>query len=779
MFLVFLGIYLISIPQPILAQESTPEGAGITIGGEQLNADQQKAYDTWLGQIYGNPTLAQENIKLTKTVQGTIAAVQFLDWSLKIHDVGIKDRIFLKLWSWVFAVASAIYVLLLIAIGLSLILHLEWIGRFRRYFPTLLISFGATIASFWLAYALLWLTARLQELLLSGITTQDLFYFKFDGDFLAAIDPGLAGLGAYQNTLGILKSITWTSYILGGIFVLRLILIWFLVIVSPIVFPFMIYPATSAASKAWLREFCRWLVVGPLLALFITAVATIWRGSNYGFAQRRPTHATQSSGIPIQTSDPELKKPTANPVPGSNIILSPPGVYTQDITYNNLNDPDTYSRMIVALLMLWAAAILPFLLTHATIVYVGREQEKTKFLTDNRLMTYLKNLIRPPAAKEAPPASRAAIPAAAYLEPSPVLAKIRAAARPPARLSTEEALHHAGFGDLPEAFASQTNRLQNLAANETKPELTRRVGEVSRAIANPDIAPPAQKPKIQTLKDQLFLNRLAGDRSAGAAFRLIERDYSGITSDNLPAKLKQENLKKAAESILKLNLTDKLQALQDKGDSGASQAQSKLFELQSAAREFAGAQAQNQALLADKLGQKLAFLKDEKDPGSSKLKGMVVDEAASGNQDAKEALWSLDEQGKEIDQTPSVAFDKETAEFKKGLSQEKRDDYQKTTHQLAEFFRTAPVPGGQTRLDWLKGQITQYQQILKTLFGGKGQKEAALEKLKNILSFLVLGDYDIFEVALYLKAKIEAARTVYQELARSPAENPGDSYYHQ
>ncbi|MDO8686580.1 MAG: hypothetical protein Q7K11_00015, partial [Candidatus Berkelbacteria bacterium] len=91
----------------------------------------------------------------------------------------------------------------------------------------------------------------------------------------------------------------------------------------------------------------RWLLYGPLFAILLAGLVSLWKSSiplNFNFS------STESY-------------PTA-----VNILLGGPG-QTVSLT-NNLNNPDTFAQYIVALLMLWVVIILPFILLHVFLDYV-------------------------------------------------------------------------------------------------------------------------------------------------------------------------------------------------------------------------------------------------------------------------------------------------------------------------------------------------------------------------------------------------------------------------
>ncbi len=60
-------------------------------------------------------------------------------------------------------------------------------------------------------------------------------------------------------------------------FILRIVILWALMIVSPILFLLAIFRATRGYFYNWLTIYARWLLIGPLMALGIAMVVGIWK----------------------------------------------------------------------------------------------------------------------------------------------------------------------------------------------------------------------------------------------------------------------------------------------------------------------------------------------------------------------------------------------------------------------------------------------------------------------------------------------------------------------
>ena len=123
---------------------------------------------------------------------------------------------------------------------------------------------------------------------------------------------------------------------------LRKIILWFLLFLSPFLAITMFFSFIKNTGWIWVRVFFQWVFYGPLLALFLGGLATIWKmGIPYVFDFSR---AGSVQGYIYPTA--------------INILLGGPG---QTIGINNsVNLRDTFALYVVALLMLWVAILLPF-----------------------------------------------------------------------------------------------------------------------------------------------------------------------------------------------------------------------------------------------------------------------------------------------------------------------------------------------------------------------------------------------------------------------------------
>ena len=139
-------------------------------------------------------------------------------------------------------------------------------------------------------------------------------------------------------------------FIIALIFVLRIVVLWALLILSPILLLLAIFRSTRGWFFNWLGMYGRWLLIGPLTALGIAVIVNIW----------------QLSGLPITVNEaytPELF--SAEKI--SNVVFYLPG---KD-TVNTLSNTQEMMEYIIFLIMLYLPIVMAFALTRQKFLQGG------------------------------------------------------------------------------------------------------------------------------------------------------------------------------------------------------------------------------------------------------------------------------------------------------------------------------------------------------------------------------------------------------------------------
>lgn len=98
------------------------------------------------------------------------------------------------------------------------------------------------------------------------------------------------------------------------------------------------------------------------------------------------------------------------------------------------------------------------------------------------------------------------------------------------------------------------------------------------------------------------------------------------------------------------------------------------------------------------------------------------------------------------------------------------EDYEEVKKMWVNNYRLAEVPVSEkikTRKDWLKHDITKITNAINLLSAALPEmKKKGLDQVAEILPFLLLGGFTEQETITYLKAKLEAAKLVLEELEK-------------
>lgn len=128
-------------------------------------------------------------------------------------------------------------------------------------------------------------------------------------------------------------------FLMALVFLLRIVILWALMIVSPILFLLAIFRFTRSYFYNWMGIYARWLLIGPLMALGISIIVNIWK----------------VVGLPIDSAYPGL---------GEFGVLSNVGFYLPGSEIaNTLRTTPQMMEYVLFLVMLYLPIFFAFMLT--------------------------------------------------------------------------------------------------------------------------------------------------------------------------------------------------------------------------------------------------------------------------------------------------------------------------------------------------------------------------------------------------------------------------------
>jgi hypothetical protein len=302
---------------------------------------------------------------------------QFLFWVLTnpaIHSAPVIT----KIWAISRNIVYVFVVLVIVAFGLGLILSRR-AGSIGPLFngisspflsvniPSILIKIGIILLYVTFSYVLVLGIIQVSEIsmrFIKSLAGEELFNVIFAGsgntpsnyiEFVGYKDANPNSLEMVKTSLTLIRLTSFTYNVMAVLLILRNIVLWFMLILSPFLALLMPFVFIRNTGFIWIGVFIQWLLYGPMVFLFLVALTNIWiSGIPFPFVFTKtgctdvgvPRPDCTGNGIVYRTS--------------INILYGGPA---QTLSAgNSANYIDTYAEYVIALVMLWASMILPWML---------------------------------------------------------------------------------------------------------------------------------------------------------------------------------------------------------------------------------------------------------------------------------------------------------------------------------------------------------------------------------------------------------------------------------
>lgn len=287
-----------------------------------------------------------------------------LDWTLQSYSWTFvppqSANPLASFWATIRNITYVFLVVIVLSIAFLIIITRGKNITVMRFIPQFIFMLLLITFSFALVQFLYQITDIIQGFFLkspnnttSFISQKDLLQINFDyKNFVGYRRFGSAFDESAFMSLLLVKLTSITYYAMIGVLLIRKIILWFFLIISPVFAILIMYFPLRNTGKIWLGEFFRWLLYGPIFAIFLGGVVFIWRSGI----------PLQFNGFPGAGNQDNIIFPTS-----VNILLGGPG--QQVSLTNSINTPETFAQYIVALLMLWVVILLPFLLLQIFLDY--------------------------------------------------------------------------------------------------------------------------------------------------------------------------------------------------------------------------------------------------------------------------------------------------------------------------------------------------------------------------------------------------------------------------
>ena len=710
----------------------------------------------------------------------------FLEWTLKnyewicvakVNDVcDNTNNPLAEFWSGILRIVLVLIVLFVLAAAFVIIITRGQSVTLMRFIPRFIIVILLIVFSFALIRFLYQFFDVIQGFFLNVsdpkggpdrvIGPSDLLFIGWPYENFV----GLRRIGvqfdesAYISLL-LVKITAVTYYVMTGVLLIRKIILWFFVIISP-VFPLLIFfrPLRNTA-KIWVGEFFRWLLYAPLFAIFLNGLVGVWR-----------------SGVPLPF---DFSKVGTEVYPTAiNILLAGPG---QKLGIaNSVNLSDTFALYVVALLMLWVVILLPWLLLQIFLDYINN-MAFTESPIYQRIASANIPFINRPVGKgpDTPPSVPPQGPATAGLARSLPFMNKRAMQIPVKKVTsadTKREIYSAQRSTISnvsnrsnmtnssnvssvKSLNTETNevvRLANLSVpkmrdiarlesssitknqsvTQQKTEITNKLNQIS----SPASAPAMDREKFTTIKEKLVQMQQKGDPVASSilnASRIgMQIGRTGKMTGEMVIGRLSVTLQHIASPSLALSPKERQKAQEIKQ------------ELQSAQK-----QGNPLATYILDMSEKVSsqnINEQEKTSLVEKVKEKLFTEKEKGNKLAEKVLPAEGETTIAQASLPAV----------NRVQQVSLDEYEEVKNIWKENYTNmeppSPLDGKTlTKEEWIRNDVEKIDETINLLSStDQVQVQKGMEMVSDILPFLLIGGFSKAEVIAYLKAKQAAGKEV-------------------
>ena len=611
-----------------------------------------------------------------------------------------------------------------------------------------------------------------------------------------------------------------TYFVMVFLLLVRKVILWFFIIVSPIFPILLLYYPVRNTGKIWIGEFFRWLLYAPLFAIFLNGLVYLWRN---GIPMLFPNAAT------VQNTP--IEYPTA-----VNILLGGPRQVVSPT--NSVNIVGTFALYVVSLIMLWIVILLPWILLQIFLDYAQNFAPG-----DTAVMKTLVNMAtnrggggpgpKPSnggAAVSMPFAKKFSVPI--DLKPGPTgaakeinaeNATLQASFNQPITLpnaSVNASVLRAANVKLPSMRDIAKFDVAITSRDQSKLQDVSRFNEQLVRIANPIVVSNTiERSQVKEIRERIVQQSQRGNLMASSvmnAARASSRNMTNLSNQKVKDTLKQianpasapsanrekmsqlnsmlqkessQNQNQLAASILSVNdkTSDKeVQKIKDQLSQSSNSKVSK--EVSTAVTQSAKSSEQIQTML-NQVANPNSVTKNTDKEQIAKLRGTLEKASKDGNQLAAsilsvsdktsvneiEALEQRIQQAKEQGEpvaTEVADLAKKTNEttlpMVNRVQSVKKEDYQAVKDMWKQNYQNLEVPQGMagSRSEWIKDDISGIDETIALLSSQDADKvQQGMDQVSNLLPFLLVGGFSQSEIVDYLKAKQEAAKEVSKQLA--------------
>ena len=541
---------------------------------------------------------------------------------------------------------------------------------------------------------------------------------------------------------------------MGGMLLLRKIILWFLLFVSPFLAILLSFSVIKNVGMIWIGVFFQWVFYGPLLALFLGGMSSIWK-----------------YGIPFVFDFSRVDSAAGYIYPTAINILYGGPAQKLSVT-NNGNYVDTFVEYIITLIMLWAVVIFPWWLLRIYRDYCCEGINAMK----NMMLANLN-----PGHPNGPPPAPTPIPAGINSKvgvemkmPRDISSTVKT------RIETIEEIKSAKTEDISRSLNIKASNITDIAHFETNKTTNEATNKNINFLKNPiQATTSAERQKFMNIRSELSSRAAKSDMSARRminVFTTSKAQQSNIRQNlittlpkmvpvtqivSVKVKLSQEKVQRISSAITNSVINNKnlVETIAVKTGLGSDKTSQVLNSLH-----------QNTNLPANEVAQKIA---NDTKITKEKVTSVIREFSVQIKSDAKIGETVAKENNMDAEQVKKVieAQDKIISEPEKNIEQTvvisqavSIDEYEEVKKMWTQQYEKGEIPATEnikTRSEWVDQDIVVITNTLNKLFSSDLTiKQQGLDEVGYILPIFLVNNLSGEQLVTYLKAKIEAAKMV-------------------
>ena len=704
-----------------------------------------------------------EDSEVTAQGKSNDRARQFIYWVVT-HSAIDNHPVLIKIWSTARNMSYFLVILTAALLGLGIIVGQRtnfetgiklWPAITKILMSILYISFSATII-----FTVIQLSEIIMKFFIENLGGKDLFNIYFSGisqetnyvDFFGCRDLNIRVQEAVKSEIFLLKLTNLSYYFMGGMLLLRKIILWFLLFVSPFLAILLSFSFVKNIGMIWIGVFFQWVFYGPLLALFLGGMASIWK-----------------YGIPFVFDFSRVDTAAGYIYPTAINILYGGPAQKLSVT-NNGNYIDTFVEYVITLIMLWAVVIFPWWLLRIYRDYCCEGINAMK----NIMLSSL-NPGHPNGPSPSP-------------TPTPISSNVGIEMKMPrdigatvkTRIETVEEIKKAKTEDISRSLNIKASNITDIAHFETNKTLNETTNKNINFLKNPiQASTSAERQKYMNIRSELSSRAAKSDFAARRVinvFTASKTEQSQIRQNiitTLPkmvpvtqivsfkVKLSQEKVQEISSAITNTVINNKnlIETISVKAGVGPEKTSQVLNSLH-----------QNNNLPANEVVQKIS---DDTKIDKEKVTSVIKEFFIQIKSDVKIAEAAAKENNLDSEQVKKIieAQDKIISEPEKNIEQTvvmsqavSLDEYEEVKKMWTQQYEKGEIPATEnikTRDEWVDQDIVVITNTLNKLFSPDAQiKQQGLDEVGYILPIFLVNNLSGEQLVTYLKAKIEAAKMV-------------------